>query len=366
MEFLETAWKSFRNLKPRRQQWRSGLNVLLGPNGSGKTNLLESFNVLAGWGVFAVAGNRTSSLVTWGEERAFLMGCTAGERELEVEAQMGTRMSLRVAKERATYSELRSLLPSLSFLPRDIDLLDGSPSVRRLFLDKLCALCSPLYARRLSEYKQLVRHRTTLLRQNRVKTDVFRATVFPMSRLGGWIRETRRGAVRLLSEALKNGTTSEIAGLLPFQVEMALELRGTTEGNGSGLESAVADMAAALEANSEREQHAGMVLVGPHRDDLNFFCLERPAALVLSRGQKRRVVVGLILAAGRLVESRLRLKPILLLDDVAAELDAEGRALMGCAFAGTGWQVFATGVEDHFQVPGSALWRVQEGVILEP
>jgi DNA replication and repair protein RecF len=363
MEFLETAWKGFRNLKPRRQQWRSGLNVLLGPNGSGKTNLLESFNVLGGWGVFTVAGNRTSSLVAWGEERAFLVGRAAGERELEVEAQMGTRMSLRAAKERTTYSELRALLPSLSFLPRDIDLLDGSPSVRRLFLDKLCALCSPLYARRLSEYKQLVRHRTTLLRQNRSKTDVFRATSIPMAQFGGWIRETRRGAVRLLSKTLENGNTSNIAELLPFRVEMALELRGTTGGDGVGLENAVADMVAALRAESERERHAGTVLVGPHRDDLKFFCLGRPAALALSRGQKRRVVVGLILAAGALVESRLRLKPVLLLDDVAAELDAEGRELMGHALDGAGWQVFVTGVEDHFHVPGSALWRVREGDI---
>jgi DNA replication and repair protein RecF len=245
-------------------------------------------------------------------------------------------------------------------LPRDIDLLDGSPSIRRLFLDKLCALCSPLYARRLAEYKQLVRQRTTLLRQNRVTTEVFRATALPLAQLGGWIRETRRGAVRLLSKTLENEDENQI------QVEVALELRGTAgENDGGGLEVAVADMAAALRASFERERHAGAVLVGPHRDDLKFSRQGRAAALALSRGQKRRVVVGLILAAGRLVESRLRLKPILLLDDVAAELDAEGRELMGRVLAGTGWQVFATGVEDHFHVPGSALWHVREGGILD-
>jgi DNA replication and repair protein RecF len=65
------------------------------------------------------------------------------------------------------------------------------------------------------------------------------------------------------------------------------------------------------------------------------------------------------------VESRLRLKPVLLLDDVAAELDAEGRELMGRALIHTGWQVFATGVEDHFHAPGSALWRLREGSILD-
>ncbi|MDR1978648.1 MAG: DNA replication and repair protein RecF [Synergistaceae bacterium] len=401
MEFLETAWKGFRNLKPRRQQWRPGLNVILGPNGSGKTNLLESFNVLSGWGAFtataaAAAGGKTSSLIAWEAKeakeakiRALLMGRAAGERDVEVQAQIGARMSLRAGNERVTHSELRSLVPSLSFLPQDIGLLDGSPSVRRLFLDKLCALSSPLYARRLAEYKQLVRHRTALLRQDRKWRDAasaLRATVPPIAQLGGWIRNSRRKVVDLLARAFsgvsgdleisgENEPCSPSAALLPFRVEVALELRG-----GSGREDekgekdardAVMALAAALETGLERERHAGSVLVGPHRDDLLFSCLGRPAAHSLSRGQKRRVVMATILAAGRLVEARLRLKPILLLDDVAAELDAEGKELMAQALADTGWQIFVTGVEDPFgdapetrqksQKLPKTLWRVQEG-----
>ena len=367
MQFTETAWKGFRNLKPRRQQWCPGLNILFGPNGSGKTNLLESFNVLSGWGAFAALGNRTSFLVAWNAEsgRALLAGRAEGERDLEVQAQIGTRMSLRAANERTTYSELRLLLPSLSFLAHDIDLLDGSPSTRRLFIDKLCALFSPLYARRLAEYRQLARHRTTLLRQKKWDAAALRATVTPIVQLGGWIRAGRRKVVGLLSKALL-----EEREVLPFSVSIGLELRGS-----AGLEDAVSDMAAALEASAERERGAGRVLVGPHLDDLLFTCRipakgnepgddsERPAASALSRGQKRRVVVAAILAAGHLIETRLRLKPILLLDDVAAELDAEGKELMGQALAATGWQVFVTGVEDPFKIPGSAAWQISEGDI---
>ena len=119
MELSETAWRCFRNLEPRRQQWRPGLNVFLGPNGSGKTNILESINVLSGWGVLPLPGNRISSMVAWNatEKTAFLRGYAHGERDLEVTAQIGERMSLRVSNERTTYSELRALLPSLSFLP---------------------------------------------------------------------------------------------------------------------------------------------------------------------------------------------------------------------------------------------------------
>jgi DNA replication and repair protein RecF len=394
LEFSETAWKNFRNLKPGRQHWHPGLNVIFGPNGSGKTNLLETFNVLSGWGAFPTAGARTSSLIAWEQERerkeerqeeqkeerkegqrevkrALLFGRAAGERDLEVQAQAGVRMSLRAANEKVTYSELRALLPSLSFLPQDIGLLDGSPSVRRLFLDKLCALSSPLYARRLAEYKQLVRQRTVLLRQNRQWRDAataLRATVHPLVRLGGWLRSVRREIVSLLAAALsEDNTKNDLDGLLPvlpFCVEVTLELKGTV-----GLEDPVQDMAAALEASLERERQAASVLVGPHRDDLLFSCLGRPASHALSRGQKRRLVVAAILASGLLIEAKLRTKPILLLDDVAAELDAEGRELMGRALVDTGWQVFATGVEDPFdsdKIPGKdkTLWRIQAGEVL--
>ena len=129
------------------------------------------------------------------------------------------------------------------------------------------------------------------------------------------------------------------------------------------LEDCVEDLKLAFDAGLERERHSGLVLVGPHRDDLIFSCLGRPAAASLSRGQKRRVVVAAILASGRLVETKLRLKPILILDDAAAELDADGRALMGEALAATGWQVFATGVENPFQTAESTIWRVSDGKI---
>jgi DNA replication and repair protein RecF len=340
-------------LESRRQKWQPGLNVILGPNGSGKTNLLESLNILCGWGAFE--GGKLSSLVTWNspDKHAFLAGQAKGEREIEVEARIGVRASLYAGNEKVTYSALRSLLPSLAFLPGDVGLLDGSPGSRRFFLDKLCALCSPLYARRLAEYKQLVRHRTALLRSSRGQSSLpestalaLRATAVPLVRLGGWIRNVRRRAITLLAEKL-----SAESALLPCAVELSLSMPE--------------DMEEALAASLERERHAGMVLVGPHRDDLIFSCRGRSASLALSRGQKRRVVMAAILAAGCLIEEKLRLKPILILDDVTAELDAEGRELTGQALTGTDWQVFASAAGADAPFKGGSLLRVQDGRIFQ-
>ena len=272
MKLMETAWRCFRNLEPRRQQWRPGLNVILGPNGSGKTNILESVNVLSGWGVFG-SGSRISSMIAWDceEKRAFLSGYASGKRDVEIVAQIGERLSLRVFNERTTYSELRAFLPSLAFLPSDVNLLDGSPSVRRLFLDKLCALCSPLYARRLAEYRQLLRQRIALLRRNEDgKNTLLRASSEPIARLGGWIRLVRKKAMGLLGEKLSIRNSSFESNLLPFDVGVVMELRGGNMEPGFGLEDCVEDLKAALDASFERERHAGLVLVGPHRDDLIF------------------------------------------------------------------------------------------------
>jgi DNA replication and repair protein RecF len=273
--------------------------------------------------------------------------------------------------ERATYSGVRALLPSLVFLPRDIDLLDGPPSLRRLFVDRISALISPPYARRLAEYRQILRQRAALLRSPRPNRTALEATALPLVRFGGWIRAIRRRIVDLLEKEL-----SEERALLPCALEIALEHRGSKVlvpgGEFSGEAPVEIDfsifeeaLAADLRANLERERHARMPLVGPHRDDLLFSCLGRPAALSLSRGQKRRTVAAAILAAGRVIRSRTRVAPILLLDDVAAELDAAGRRLMGQALASSGWQVFLTGAENPFPDEESAIILLQDGAIVE-
>ncbi|NLL35932.1 MAG: DNA replication and repair protein RecF [Fretibacterium sp.] len=333
MRFVETASRDFRNLKAGYCSWGEGLNFIIGPNGAGKTNLLESLNVISGWGPFG--GGKIASLVSWtAPGPALLAASVDGERCFDVEAMISSRTTLRAGGERVKHAELRSRLPSLAFLPSDINLVEGAASVRRHFLDRLCALWIPVYARRLSEYRQLVRHRCALLRQNRS----VRVTTIPFIKLGGWVRECRRRLVELLRETFLSEGPEILPLPISFELHPAIPLGA----------SAYQTLEASLEAERERERYACRPLSGPHRDDLRFFCNGRPAALSLSRGQKRRLILRLILAAGRVIEGQMRLKPILLFDDLGAELDAEGRALAGRLLAGAGWQVFVTGTEIPF------------------
>jgi DNA replication and repair protein RecF len=354
-------------------------------NGAGKTNLLEALAVLCGWGAFE--GNRTSSLVTWPDGQdsqeteitdsteisgsknptgTFLLARAEGERKVEVRASISSRISFSVEGERATYSSLRALLPAFVFLPRDIGLLDGSPSLRRLFLDRLCALLSPLYARRLAEYRKILRQRSALLRSPCPAPSALEATALPLVRFGGWIRVVRWKTAAALKEAF----ALQDFGLLPRGLKLDLDHRGSTRTfDPSDPADAAAGLAADLRENFERERRAGIPLMGPHRDDLLFSCFGRPASQSLSRGQKRRTVAASVLAAGQVIHSRMRVTPILLLDDIAAELDGEGRRLMGQALTGSGWQVFVTAAsadaeENPFSNETGNVALLREGEVL--
>ncbi|MCR5346511.1 MAG: AAA family ATPase [Fretibacterium sp.] len=405
MRFEFSVLRDFRSLREARPEWAPGLNLILGPNGSGKTNLLESLNILAGWGTFQ---GRTSGAVSWDSEkgRALLGARVNGEEEHELQVQISGRMTPRLDGKHATFTDLRLAVPSITFLPADINLVEGSPAVRRLFLDRLCALCSVPYARRLAEFRQISRHRTALLRQGRP----VHGTTLPFARLGGWIMETRRRAVSLLMTLPQSGVPSGPHSGVPAGPQSGpsgLKLRGpaervsqrptewasqrpaervsqreppplkspaahevgfpaahtagslpahtvgslpafsftmTPELEGSGAES----LLRGLEETAEKERYALRPLVGPNRDDLVLISMGRPAAESLSRGQKRRLVLSLILRAGRLIELQLRRKPVLFFDDLAAELDADARHESGAALLATGWQIFVTGTEDPF------------------
>ena len=346
MECTEFTFRNFRNLISGRLFWEQGLNLLTGRNGSGKTNCIEGLHLLLGWGPF---GDRRD-LLSWngGEKHAFLTGKFSGEEELFLALSLGGTSVVKSGGKRSSFPEIRLQVPALAFLPRDMNLMDGPPSGRRSFLDRLCALLYPLYARRLNDFRKAVRHRTILLRQGRNTAVTSRA----MAPLAVWIWEARERAVSSLEEGV-----SELRDLLPAPLELSLR-RG-----GAGRKADYSeDWWSSLVAERPRECRCCTPVVGPHRDDLHIGSGGRDAAVFFSRGQKRRASVALMIAAGRTVEARLRRKPILLLDEIASELDEEGRRYIVSTLERTGWQIIAAAAEGVDPWPG-AVWSVAKGNI---
>lgn len=346
MRVVETRTRNFRNLCSQRLAWDRGLNLFVGANGAGKTNFLETFHVLTGWGPFE--GALWACLSQWDcDEPSTMAASLDGEREAMVEVSFRQRPSLRLDGKKATWSTLRSFIPSLSFLPTHMALIEGSSAVRRRFLDVLCSILFPVYAFRLSQYRKVLRHRRCLL----VAGKKVSLTSRPMGELSGWIWRCRQQAVAALQTEL-----DQQSGLLPLPLELAV-LRG-----GAGLAfEPLDDFFESEQAMMEREFHAKTPLVGPHRDDMTMVCGSRVASEVLSRGQRRRSAMALVLAAASLVEHRMGRRPLLIIDEIWSELDDEGKKILVENLCQSQCQVFAatTDLKDcHW--PGS-VWLIEKG-----
>ncbi len=321
---------NFKNIRAEEILWGEGLNLLRGDNGAGKTNCLEAMHILLGWGPI---GDR-KNIASWEEpkNRVFATGCFSGEEEAFIAVGMGSGTVVKYNGKRCSFSEVRSVSPSLAFLPPDMALIDGSPSRRRSFVDRLCALLWPLYALKLTEFKRAVRHRVALLRRGSSLNILSKSMAAPAS----WLWRAREQAVVCMREELVH-----LDSLLPMPLELSLK-----RGGAGRAEDPSEDWWKSLEAAKSRERAYCTPLVGPHRDDIVFSCNGISAANCLSRGQKRRASVALVIAAGRCIERRLRRSPILLLDEMASELDQSGREQFVDALRSTGWQVIATAAEE--------------------
>lgn len=335
-------------MRPVRILWDPGLNLITGKNGSGKTNCLEGLHLLTGWGPFG----EKKDIPSWNGEgdRAYISGVFCGEEDLFISMAAGGAAILKCDGKRSSFTEVRTRVPALAFLSGDMSLLDGSPSLRRGFLDRLCALLFPLYARRLSDYGRAIRHKGVILRAGRSSAALSKA----MAPLAGFIWASREEAVKLLSLGLL--TFKELA---PLFMELSHK-RGGASGEGSPSD----DWRKSLEACADRERASCTSLVGPHRDDLEVTAGGRRPGLAFSRGQLRRASVALMLAAARAVEARLRRKPVILLDEIASELDEEGREKTIEALALSGWQVIAAAAElPPGEWPGK-IWKADDGAVL--
>ena len=326
MRIDKTIIRNFRNFSgpDLRTNWDPGINLILGKNGTGKTNLLESLSILTGWGAFT----KTSSVISWHStnHRAYIAAHFSGEESLTASAEISSRISLRLNDKSLSFTELRLYVPSIIFLTGNLSLIDGSPSSRRLFVDRLCALFVPPFAKRLADFRNVLRARSSFLRQGKspASTDII------FCRLGGWIMDIRR---EVLSQFVRMITPGKIS----------LEFLPAVK---SG-EEYLREMSA---VHARRELYAHRVLFGPNYDDVSITVNEngRSASESLSRGQKRRLILYMIITAGKLISERLKKNPILLLDDFTAELDSDGREWAYHELMKTGWQIFITAPEKPF------------------
>ncbi|HUD03717.1 MAG TPA: DNA replication and repair protein RecF [Patescibacteria group bacterium] len=310
----------------RLQQFRSyddfaielspSVNIVVGPNASGKTNLLESLLILCGVPSYRAA---YGDVIQNGADWARIDGdCAGGSRIVKLTKRSDTveRIYEINQKPKKRLNFLDSL-PVILFEPEHMRLMTGPPELRREFFDAILAETKPEFSSLKNKYKRALAQRNHLLKANKqtLNNQIFSWNV-RLSELAGQIVAARVGLVDELNKYLTD-IYSEIAQeKTPLKIQYQTDIPHDTYAT---------SLLKKLEANFDKDLLRGFTAYGPHREDVAIYIRKQPAGIVASRGETRTLVLSLKLLELKLLESIRDQKPLILLDDVFSELDGSRR-----------------------------------------
>ena len=323
--------RSFRNYVDHQIEFTAKKTILVGNNAQGKSNLLEAVELLA-----SLKSHRTSR-----DRELVLDSATAGQIEATVERAYGTselgivfrkqgRRTVAVNREKLRRQlDFLGVLNAVQFSSLDLDLVRGAPDSRRSWLDGLLIQLEPVYSSILQQYNQVLKQRNALLKKIRVvrqENESIEPTEFePQLKL--WDEQLAAAGSRVTRRRAR-----VIARLAPIAESWHKCISGQTEHlvvnylpNVEWIEDDPVKVQQAFLAKIKDrrlvEQYQGKTVVGTHRDEIEFVINQTPARYYGSQGQQRTLVLALKLAELKLIEEVVGEPPLLLLDDVLAELD---------------------------------------------
>ncbi|MCV7101992.1 DNA replication/repair protein RecF [Mycobacterium palustre] len=328
--------RDFRSWAHADLELQPGRTVFVGPNGFGKTNLVEAL-----WYSTTLGSHRVGTdqpLIRAGASRAVVSTIVVNEGrecaiDLEIAAGRANKARLNRSPVRST-REVVGVLRAVLFAPEDLALVRGDPADRRRYLDELATVRRPTVAGVRADYDKVLRQRTALLksvsgaryRGDRGALDTLDVWDSRLAEHGAELIAARIELVNQLAPEVEKAYQLLAPGSRAASIGYRTSLGAETAGDFDGTDRAFLEAAllAALAARRDAELERGMCLVGPHRDDLELRLGEQPAKGFASHGESWSFALALRLAAYELLRTDGG-EPVLLLDDVFAELDATRR-----------------------------------------
>ena len=340
----------FRSWPAAEVAFEPGPSVLVGPNGQGKTNLVEALGYVATLGSHRVATD--APLVREGAPRAVVRAAVVSAgRELLVELEINPGKANRARLNRSPVPRPREVLGALRsvlFAPEDLALVRGDPGERRRFLDELLTQRTPRFAGVRADYDRVLKQRGALLKTARAHrgsgagADLRTLDVWDghLARYGSELLAGRLDLVRSLEPHVATAYDQVARGGGPAAVTYSCSLGDSLPPDEPGAELLEVALLAELARVRPAELERGVTLVGPHRDDLVLSLSGRPAKGYASHGESWSYALALQLAAYELLTAD-GAEPVLVLDDVFAELDTARRGRLA-ELAGRAEQVLVT------------------------
>ena len=308
-----------------------GLNVFVGANGSGKTSILEAIHLLGSGRSFRT--HRLAELISRGQSWLRVRGDMRGEGGVveSVGVEKGADgLRIRVAGEEIhSASELARRLPMVVITPDSQRLLTDGAGLRRQLMDWALFHVEPTYLTVLQRYRRALRQRNAALREGAVPS-----ALVPWNQEVAEAGEALHGQRERFLENILPVYAKTLEGLLSMAVEIWYQ-PGWDRAKG---------LADALQEATATDRARGFTGIGPHRADLRFSTDGAPVQQVLSRGEGKLFVVGLVLAQGKFLEDLQGRQPIVLVDELASELDEDSRRRFFAQLRALGGQTFVTTV----------------------
>ncbi|WP_280262833.1 DNA replication/repair protein RecF [Nocardia wallacei] len=358
MHVRALSLRDFRSWEQTELELSTGRTVFLGSNGNGKTNLVEALGYLAILGSHRVSTD--APLIRLGAQRSRIGATVVNSgRELRIDLELNQGSANRAQINRSPVRrprEILGILQTVLFAPEDLALVRGDPSERRRFLDELCTARLPRLAGVRSDYDRVLRQRSALLKTAGRQARSRSGTPADLSTLDVWDGHLAAHGGELLAQRLRlvhelhPHLEQAYRSIAPESRTAAIRYRSASlppefldadrapqPDDAPVLESI---MLRELTAARGKELERGVCLVGPHRDDLELLLGSAPAKGFASHGESWSFALALRLAAFELLRGA-GTDPVLLLDDVFAELDRRRRAALA-AVAATAEQVLIT------------------------
>jgi DNA replication and repair protein RecF len=356
--------QNFRNYTREKAEFSSRSNLITGRNGHGKTNLLEAVHYCCLG--FSPRTKSDREIIKWGQNSFVLRvrGSVDNEQEEQVQSvQIFESGEKQIKVNNTAYRRLSDLMGRFAlvwFAPEDLEIVDGGPSVRRRFLDSLICQYSGEYLSQLRKYNRIVKQRNAMLREmDKYNEKVFEVLNEQFAAAGPEIIENRLSFIRDFKQLARENYEKIAAGHERLELRYVCSM-GEEASEGSNL---IQIFKEKLEQIRDAEMEQKTTLIGPHRDNLLFFINKKSARRFGSQGQKRLISLSLKLASANVLERQYKQPPILILDDVFAELDRERKMRLGKMIGNSSQLLIASPQAEEIPFPVERGFLVEDGIL---
>lgn len=316
--------KGFRNINNANLSFNKNVNVIVGENAQGKTNLLESIFLLSGSRSFR--GSKEKEMIKETENSFYIEGnFEEPEKQVKYASLLENgKLIKKVIKNDKAYKSSRTLVghfPMTAFSPDDLLLIKGSPSLRRDFLDSILCSLFPSYLSNINHYEKLVMHKNKLLKEE-ADEKIVEVYSMQMAKYGTSITLSRLELIEKIKPYIKKFFNEMANGRDSIDIFYECSSFDIKEVGIKSTNELCEDYLNKMLENKDKENFSKQCLYGPHRDELKIFINGKEAKSFASQGQIRSAVISLILAKTELIKNILNKAPIVILDDVMSELDS--------------------------------------------